>query len=467
MNRLLAALLAALLLLAACAPKKQKYSQPTPPVPQAWTTGGVPAAAAADPAPSDLPWKEFYADDRLRQVIALAIENNRDLRLAALNVQLYEAQYRLQRSAQFPTVGAGASADSYYIPADTTKDGHSSIYFNLRAGLQVSSWELDLFGRVRSLKERALQQYLATQQGRTSTQMALISSVAASYLTLAADHESLKLAQATLNVRQSSFDLIRRSRDIGLKTDLDVSQARSLVEASNVEVVRYTGQITLDENALNQLVGAQIPAQLLPDTLSPMDSLKDVSAGLSSDILLRRPDILAAEHQLRSNYANIAAARAAYFPRILLTGSGGFTSTALDELFSFRALTWQFAPQVSVPIFDAGARDANYKIAQVQRDAAIAQYDQAIQAAFRETSDALTLRARLLEREQAQAALVATLDETRRLTEARFKAGIDNYFSVLDAQRTLYNGQQSLIDTRLARLANRVTLYKVLGGGAN
>jgi len=463
MRRLILITLAAGLLLAGCrAPKKQAYKQPQPPVPQALPN----SQPGSGVAPAELAWKDFFGDDKLRQVVGLALANNRDLRLAALNVEKVQAQFRLQRAAQFPAVNAAANASAYRVPGDATSNNQGYTYENLQAGLLVSSWELDLFGRVRSLKEAALEQYLATQQGRASTQMALISSVAGSYLALAADRDSLELAKATLEARKSSLDLISRSRDYGMRTDLDVSQARSLVQAAEVDVVRYTAQITLDENALNLLAGVQVPPELLPAKLASIDSLKDVSAGLSSDVLLRRPDILQAEHQLRAAYANISAARAAYFPRILLTGGGGLTSTALQRLFSFRALTWQFAPQVSVPIFDAGIRDANYQIAQVTRDAYVAEYEKAIQTAFRETSDALSQRARLLEQEQAQTALVATLNETYRLSEARYKGGIDGYLSVLDAQRSLYTGQQALLGVRLSRLTNLVTLYKVLGGGA-
>jgi outer membrane protein, multidrug efflux system len=463
-----ASLACACLFFGACrAPRRDAYSRPPSPAPPVWNTG-LPdgQAPAAAPVATDLDWQQFFTDAKLRQVIQLAIGNNRDLRLAVLNVERVQAEYRWQKAQQYPAVGGGMSADAYRVPGGMTKDGKPYIAETTRAGLQVSSWELDLFGRIRSLKEAALEQFLATAEGRLATQISLVSAVAGSYLNLAADRDSLRLAQATLDAQKATLDLIRRTRDIGVKSDLDLSQAQSQVQAAQVEVVRYTTQLTLDQNALSLLAGTQVPPELLPAELGPDQTLREIAAGVPSDVLLRRPDILQAEHRLKAAYANIAAARAAFFPRIALTGGGGFLSGAVAQLFSFRARTWEFAPQVTVPIFDGGLRDANYRIAQVDRDAAVAEYEKAIQIAFREVSDSLTLRGRLLEQHEAQQALVDTLSETYRLTDARYKAGIDNYLNVLVAQRSLYGGQQSLVGLRLSRLANLVTLYKVLGGGA-
>jgi multidrug efflux system outer membrane protein len=462
--------IASLLLLTGCAaPRRQTYSQPPAPTPPAWTAGGTaPDAqtAAGAPAAADLKWQEFFTDGKLRQVIQLALANNRDLRLATLNVEKVQAQYRLQRAAQYPTATVGASVDAYRMPADMTNNDKSYVSDSNQIGAEVSSWELDLFGRLRNLKAQALEQYLATEQGRIASQISLVASVGSSYLSLAGDRESLRLAQATLEAQKATYDLVRRTRDLGMKSDLDLSETLSQVQAAEVDVVGYTGQLTLDENALNLLVGATVPADLLPDGLGTDQALRDVAEGLPSDVLLRRPDILQAEHQLKAAYANIDVARAAFFPQIYLTGGGGFLSGALQQLFSFRALTWEFAPQVTLPIFDAGARKTKYQIAQVDRDTVVADYEKTIQAAFREVSDSLSQRTRLLERQNAQQALVNTLDRTYRLTEARYKAGIDNYLSVLVAQRSLYSGQQSLVSLRLLRLTNLVTLYKVLGGGA-
>jgi multidrug efflux system outer membrane protein len=307
--------------------------------------------------------------------------------------------------------------------------------------------------------------YLASDQGRISTQISLIASVASQYLTVGSDQEYLRLAQATLESQNASYDLTRQSRDHGVDSDLDVSESLSQVQSAQVDVVKYTRQLNVDENELEVLVGASVPAELLPSGLLPDESLKDISAGVPSDVLLRRPDIIEAEHNLKSSYANLAAARAAYFPTITLTASAGVTSSSLADLFKGGPGTWEFNPKVSLPIFDAGTRNANYKTAQVERDTYIANYEKAIQTAFQEVSDALNGRERLLEQEEAQQAEVKTLGETYRLTDARYKAGIDNYLSVLVTQRSLYSGQQSLIDTRLSRLSNLVTLYKVLAGG--
>ena len=469
MNRNLFTLCVSLVLLAGCAPKKEVYSQPPPsPAAPAWHTGLPSDQKASDgaPAAADLKWDAFFLDDKLRQVVKLALDNNRDLRIAALNVEKAQAQVRLARARQFPTVNAGASADTYRVRTDMTKDGKGYTYETMTVGVQVSSWEADLFGRIRSLKQQALEQYLATAQGRVSTQMSLIASVAAAYLALGADHDSLRLSQATLDAQKATYDLVSHTREFGIKSDLDVSEALSQVQAAEVDVVKYTSLITLDENALNLLVGAEVPETLLPSELGSDRALKDVSAGLPSDVLLRRPDIVAAEHQLKAAYANISAARAAFFPTIVLTGGGGITSSALSRLFSPRAATWTFAPQITLPIFDAGTRKAEYRLSQLDRDTAVAQYEQAIQMAFREVSDSLNQRTRVLEEQTAQQALVDTLSQTYRLTEARYQAGVDNYLNVLVAQRSLYAAQQAIVNIRLNRLSALVTLYKALGGGA-
>jgi outer membrane protein, multidrug efflux system len=457
-------------MLAGChAPGKQAYTQPKPPAPPAWRAD-LPEQeaqqAAGVPAAADLKWEDYFTDGRLRQTIQLALDNNRDLRIAVLNVEKARSEFQLQRAQQFPTVTAGASADAYRVPGSMVDNGKPSISNSNRVGVTASSWELDLFGRIASLKSEALEQYLATEQGQRATRISLISLVATAYLQLAADRDGLRLAQSTREAQKASYDLIRASRERGIKSDLDLTEAQSQVQAADLDIARYMGQVTLDRNALDLLVGAGTPANLLPPELGPDDAMRDVSAGVPSDVLLRRPDILQSEHQLKAAYANIAAARAAFFPQITLTGSGGFLSGALAKLFSLRARTWEFAPQITVPIFDGGARKANYKIAEVQRDTMVAEYDKAIQTAFREVSDALSQRSRLLEQQKLQQEFVDTLQQTYRLTDARYKAGIDNYLNVLVAQRSLYSAQQTLVSLRLSRLSNLVTLYKVMGGGA-
>jgi multidrug efflux system outer membrane protein len=450
-----------------------RYNRPAMPAPAAWpetqkaqTEPNPPAA----PQAADLKWREFFADKRLQSVIELALVNNRDLRIAALNVEKVHALYRIQRAQQFPNVDASIGAADYRFPKTSKIAGYSSpkavTVEQYNANLEIASWELDFFGRVRSLKRAALEQYLATTQARSAAQISLVAAVANSYLTLAADRDNLKLAQATFDDQQASYELILRSRDAGIASDLDLREAQSQVETARVDIARYSGQVAIDENALNLLVGAPVAHDLQPNELGSDQALKDVSAGLPSEVLLRRPDILQSEHQLKAEYANIGAARAAFFPQITLTGGGGFMTSHLADLFTGDSKTWSFSPQLVMPIFDAGSRRANLAAVKADRDIAIAEYEKAIQSAFREVSDSLTLRTRLLEQQQAQQSLVDALDDTYRLSDARYKAGLDSYLSVLVAQRSLYSAQQGLVSVRLARMANLVTLYKVLGGGA-
>ncbi len=444
-----------------------KYDRPALPVSPSWpqSAGNLTSTAAA-PEAVNVKWREFFTDKGLQSVIDLALANNRDLRMATLNVEKVQALYRIQRAQQYPQLDASATGQLYRLPEKMSPTGRAYTSEQYNVGLGVTAWELDLFGRVRSLKKQALEQYLATEQARTASQISLVAAVADSYLALAADRDHLRLAQATLEAQQASYELIRHTRDAGIASDLDLRQVQSQVEAARAEIARYTGQVTLDENALDLLVGMPVAASLLPDGLGSDYALKDVAPGLPSEVLLRRPDILMAEHQLKATYANIGAARAAFFPRIALTGGGGVMSGRLSDLFEGNAGTWNFAPQIVMPIFDAGARRADLKVAKVDRDLAVAEYEKAIQSAFREVSDSLTLRTRLLEQQDAQQALVNALDETYRLSDARYKAGIDSYLSVLVAQRSLYSAQQALVSLRMARIANLVTLYKVLGGGA-
>lgn len=450
---------------------QRKYERVQLPVPPAWPdSAAVQPSASVEPSAADTPWREFFSDERLRPVIELALANNRDLRMAALNVEKVQALYRIQRAEQFPAVNASGSGELYRLPESMSVNGFTvpqAVTLQQYTVRPVAaSWELDLFGRVRSLKSAALERFFATEQARRAAQIALVAAVANSYLALAADRDRLRLAQATFHAQQATYELIRRTREAGMASDLDLRQAESQVETARADIARYTAQVALDENALNLLVGAAVPAGLLPGELGSHSALKDIAPGLPSEVLLRRPDILAAEHQLKAAYADIGAARAAFFPRIALTTAAGLMSSELSDLFRYDARTWSFAPQASIPIFDAGARKANLKVAQVDRDLAVAEYEKAIQTAFREVSDALSLRSRLLEQQHAQEALVRSLEDAYRLAEARYKAGIDSYLNVLIAQRSLYAARQALVTIRLSRLSNLVALYKVLGGGS-
>jgi multidrug efflux system outer membrane protein len=332
--------------------------------------------------------------------------------------------------------------------------------------LGISSWEIDFFGRIRSLKESSLEQYLATEQALRSAQISLMAEVASVYLTYAADGENLKLAQSTLAARLATYNLIQRRFDVGASSALDLRQAQTTVEAARVDVAGYTRLVALDENALNLLVGAPVPPELLPAELNAVTPPKDISPGLASDQLLRRPDILQAENQLKAANANIGAARAAFFPRISLTSSIGTSSMELSGLFKAGSGVWAFAPDITLPIFDAGSRFASLKVAKADRDIFLAQYEKAIQTAFREVADALAQRGTLGDQIAAQESLVEASAETYSLSNARYMQGIDSYLAVLDAQRSLYAAQQGLITLRLAKLNNMVTLYKALGGVA-
>ncbi len=448
-------------------PRSSQYARPALPVPSVWPESAVAGAGSTGaPAAVDLKWQDFFTDQRLQSVIALALANNRDLRAATLNIEKVRSLYRIQRAEQFPTVVASAGADAYRVPRNLSSNDKAQTVSQYTLGLGTTSWELDFFGRIRSLKQSALEQYFATEQARAAAQISLVAAVADIYLALAADRENLKLAQVTFDAQQATYELIQRIRDAGIASDLDVRQAQTQVEAARVDIATYSGQVALDSNALNLLVGAPVASGMLSDELGKIGALKEVAPGLPSDLLLRRPDILQAEHQLKAANANIGAARAAFFPRITLTAAGGITSSDLTNLFKPAAGTWNLAPQAVLPIFDSGARRAAYRAAELDRDMAVAAYEKAIQSAFREVSDALNLRTTLVAQQTAQQSLLNALVETYRLSEIRYKGGIDSYLSVLIAQRSLYAAQQQLVGVRLAQLSNMVALYRVLGGGS-
>jgi multidrug efflux system outer membrane protein len=411
-----------------------------------------------------LPWREFFTDERLQKIIGIALDNNRDLRLAALNVEKARALYGIQRAELLPSVNVVGMMSKERVPADLSTTGSAMTAEQYGVNLGITSWEIDFFGRIRSLKDQALEEYLATDQARRSAQITLVSTVANAYLTLAADRENLKLVAFTLETQEASYKLIRKRYDVGLASELDLRRAQSQVDTARGDVARYTQLTAQDENALNLLVGSPIPSALLPAELGSVSPPKEISPGLSSELLLRRPDILAAEHQLKAANANIGAARAAFFPRISLTTAIGTASAELSGLFKSGQGTWSFAPQIIMPIFDARTWSA-YDVTKVEREISVAQYEQAIQVAFREVADALAVRGTVSQQIAAQQSLVDAVAVTYRLSNARYTKGIDSYLSVLDAQRSLYAAQQGLISIRLAQLANMVTLYKVLGGG--
>jgi outer membrane protein, multidrug efflux system len=441
------------------------YTRPQPPVPAAWpATPTAAPQAPAFPTAADTPWQAFFTDPRLRSVIELTLANNRDLRFATLNVEKVQALYRIQRSELNPSIGVMASGEKYRVPEKMDKNGNAKIVEDYSVNLGLLSWEIDLFGRLRSLKTAAFEQYLATEEARRAAQSALVASVASSYLSLAADQESLELARATLSAHLSSLELIRKTRDLGLVSDLDLSQVQSQVEAARAAVAGLTGRVAVDRSTLDLLAGSPVPANLLPERLTGVTALAELQPGLPSDVLLGRPDILGAEHRLIAANANIGAARAAFFPRITLTAALGTMSPDLSGLFDSGTKTWSFTPQIVAPLFASGALRANLRVSQLDRDLAVAGYERSIQMAFAEVGDALALRGTLLEQRQAQESLVTTLEETRRLADVRYRSGLDGYLGVLVADRSLFAGQQALIGVRLAEQVNLITLYKALGG---
>jgi multidrug efflux system outer membrane protein len=465
--------LAAALILAGCASMAPDYARPAMPVEDTWPQGpayraadrsaaGSPAAAAA----ADISWQAFIVDHRLRELVEIALSNNRDLRVATLNIERARAQYGVQSAEALPSIGVSGSGAAQRMPADLSPSGQAGITRQYSAGVGMSAYELDLFGRVRSLKDEALQRYLSTQEAHRTVQIALVAEVANAYLTLAADQERLKLARRTLDSQRASYALTRRSQELGAASMLDLRQAQTLVESARVDVARFTSQVARDRNALELLLGSRLPDGLLPAGQGDGPAtLSALEAGLPSDVLQTRPDVLRAERLLRAANANIGAARAAFFPRIALTASAGTASSALGSLFDGGTGFWNFMPQLDLPIFDGGRNRANLKVSETNRDIAMAEYEKSIQVAFREVADVLADRGTLGEQLDAQRDLVEASEHNRTLADARYRSGVDSYLNVLDAERNLYAAQQDLISLRLRHSSNHVALYKALGGG--
>ena len=426
-----------------------------PAAPVATSYPGQPASAtAAGPA---LAWDSFVADARLRELIGLALKNNRDLRVATLNIEQVRAQYQVRRADQVPTVNAAVTGNRQ----PTASGGISSVY---TAGLAMASWELDFFGRVASLKDAALAQFLASEEAQRSAQTSLIASVASTWLSLQTDEALLALTQRTLVTREDSLRLTKLRFDNGVTSALDLRQAESLIAAARSALAQQQRARALDLNALTLLIGQEPPANLLPGG-AQMTAFAPVPEGLPSELLTRRADIRQAEQALVAANASIGAARAAFFPRISLTTSVGTVSSELSGLFKDGSWGFSLAPQALLPIFDLGRNLANLDSAKAARDIAMAQYEKAIQAAFREVADALAGRATLGDQLTAQETQATAEAERFRLAELRYRNGVASYLDVLDAQRSLFATQQALAQSRLARQQNQVALYKALGGG--
>ncbi|WP_328702975.1 efflux transporter outer membrane subunit [Arenibaculum pallidiluteum] len=471
MRNLLGASLSAALVLGGCS-LVPDHVRPGAPVPESWPGGPAYLASAAlraeaGPSLADLGWQEFFRSPQLRALIATALENNRDLRVATLNVELARATYRIQRADRLPTVDAGGSLARQRTPASVSPSGRASTTTQAELSVGITAFELDLFGRVRSLEEQALESYLATEQAHVASRIALIAEVANAYLTLLADKELLRLTEDTLRTQQQSYELISGSFERGVGNRLDVVQAQTAVETARANRAAYVRQIAQDKNALALLVGAPVDEAMLDGapSLGTGDFVADLPAGLPSDLLQRRPDILGAEFDLRAANASIGAARAAFFPSIGLKAAAGTASSSLAGLFDAGTGAWSFIPQISLPIFDNGRREANLAGAKVQREIAVARYERSIQTAFREVADALAAQGTFGQQLAAQGALAAAAQESYDLSQLRYNRGLDSFLNVLDSQRSLYAAQQRLITARLSQLGSLVTLYKVLGGG--
>ncbi len=451
------------------------YQRPVAPVPA--IAGGTAGAGAA----GEIGWQEFFPDPQLQQLIAVALANNRDLRVAALNVEAAQAQYRIQRAALFPTVDATATETVERFPPGSaatlgaggagaglpvSSGSRAVTLHSYDVGVGFTSYELDLFGRIRSLNHAALESYFSEAQTQRSVQISLVAEVATAYLAVLADQTLLDITHQTLQSQEESYRLTQRMFGAGTTTELALRQAESTVDTARANLAQYNRQLAQDRDALQLLLGTSIPEGIqFSGGLDRGTAVSELQEGIPSEVLLNRPDVLAAEHQLRSANAQIGAARAAFFPAISLTGSFGTTSTQLSGLFHGDSRTWTFAPAVSVPLFAGGANVANLQATKIARATAVAQYEKAIQSAFREVADALVARSTLEDQLVAQQALVTASAAAYKLADMRFRGGVDTYLNALDAQRALYTAQQGLQTVRLTRLQNLVTLYKALGGG--
>ncbi|WP_129587782.1 efflux transporter outer membrane subunit [Herbaspirillum robiniae] len=471
MKTITSAICLALATLAAGCSLQPVYQRPAAPVAAGYPAGpayaapGPAASAATPPAAVDIDWRDFLRDARLQRLVEIALANNRDLRVAALNVEKVQAQYRVQRASLVPQLDAGADLAASRKPASVSSSGKTTYAHDYSANLGVS-WELDFFGRIRSLSDAALQQYFASGYARQAARIALISQVADQYLTLLADDEQLQVTKDTLDAARQTYGIMKLQFDTGTLSELDLRLSQTTLEQAQISYSAQLRTRAQAENALVLLIGQNLPADLPPAaTLEQQSLLSDIPAGLPSDLLRQRPDILQAESALRAENANIGAARAAFFPTISLTGSAGSMSSTLGGLFATGSGAWSFAPSVSLPIFSGGANQANLDAARVQKSIAVAQYEKAIQAAFKEVADGLAARGTYDDQLAAQQRFASAQQRRLELAQLMYDNGADSYLNVLTAHTDLYNARQSLITARLGRLTNLVDLYRALGGG--
>ncbi len=458
-----------------CTPLIPKYERPTPSVESSYplldpltlkdSTSGAPSSLSQVKT-DNLPWQEFVADASLREVIAIALTNNRDLRIAALQIEKSQAQFNVTQASLFPQINASVGNTSAKTPANLTTSGQVSIMHDYTSGLGFSAYELDMFGRLQSLKAAAFEQYLSTSQAALSVKISLIAQVATQYYTLSADHAHLHLSEQTLAAQVQSYDIDKKRFDLGVISELDLSQSRTSIETARVDISRYKSLVAQDLNLLNQLVGRTVPESLLPKDFLTQAGVTSLAPGLPSELLRNRPDILDAEHQLIATNANIGAARAAYFPSITMTTFYGSASPSLSGLFGSGSRSWLFVPQLNLPIFDGGRISANLKTAETNQKIALELYQKAIQTAFREVADSLAIQENIKAELTAQESLVEATALSFKLSQARYQNGINSYLNVLDSERSLYTAKHNLIALKLSQATNQFTLYKALGGGA-
>ncbi len=436
------------------------YQQPAAPVAEQWNT------VAAQQSTITLPnWREFFQDPVLQELIVTALENNRDMRIAALNVDAFRAQYRIQRSARFPSLDASGGANRQRLPGNMSPTGSSTINSQYSANLGTTAWEIDLFGRLGSLRDQALASYFASEQAQRSTQLSLIASVATAWLSLQADQETLKLVRDTLITYEDSLRLVQSSYDAGVASSLELQQARTAANSARISLAQFERQSVQSRNALNLLLGGDTTADLTTPVALSRFKFAEIPVGLPADLLQRRPDILQAEFDLKAANANIGAARAAFFPSVSLTATAGSLSPDLSGLFDGGSGSWLFKPSINIPIFNAGRLRANLDYSEIQKDINIARYEKTIQTAFQEVADGLIERSTYKQQLAAHNELVQSSTEYLNLADRRYREGIDNQLTLLDAQRLLFDAQQQRISTQFAQLVSDINLYKALGGG--
>lgn len=448
-------------LVSGCVSLVPEYDRPTAPIPSTWEM----EVQHNEHSVLDLSWRAFIRDERLSKVVAQSLEQSRNLRKAVANIEAARATYRIQKSAELPTIAADLTGSK---ARNVTGANSTAISQNSSATVGLSSYELDLFGKARSLSEAEFETYKGVEEAERSVRITLIAETATAWLTYASDESLLTLSKQTEQSAKRSLELVQKRVELGIDSKVSLYNAQTIVHQARADVASYTTKVAQDRAALELLVGGKVDERLLPSALevASQNWIADVPVGLSSEILLSRPDVLEAEHNLKAANANIGIARAAYFPSITLTSKGGVGSSTLSGLFSGGTSTiWSFVPNISLPLFDAGERDANLDYAKAKRDGYVATYEATIQTAFSEVASALARRATIYEQYSAQEALVEASQQSYTLYDARYQKGVDTYLNALLAQRSFYSSQQSLILVRLEELSNRVTLYRVLGGG--